>query len=160
MWDFCYFPLYLTDLAHLSSNHYIQDKKTKHHGKRWEWEVGRRAPGNQANSAREDQGSSCPKCCLRTRDCLMSAECGRALQISSVVAMCGMCINMWTCKSQTQQYNAYIIIYYITIWLWKLVTQLDRKHNLLLRWEWIYVHTLTFQRGMCSFLSFSHTLQH
>lgn len=57
----------------------------------------------------KSSGSSCPKCCLRTRDCLMSAECGRALQISSVVAMCGMCINMWTCKSQTQKHNAYII---------------------------------------------------
>lgn len=40
-------------------------------------------------------GKGCPKCCLRTRDCLMSGECGRALQISSVVAMCGMCIRMW-----------------------------------------------------------------
>lgn len=43
-------------------------------------------------------GSSCPKCCLQTRDCLMSPECGRALQISSVVAFCGSCIRMWMCK--------------------------------------------------------------
>ncbi|CAJ1080063.1 hypothetical protein EXN66_Car019899, partial [Xyrichtys novacula] len=39
-----------------------------------------------------DSGSKCPKCCLKTRDCLMSPECGRALQISSVIAFCGMCI--------------------------------------------------------------------
>ncbi|CAL8283372.1 unnamed protein product [Merluccius merluccius] len=47
--------------------------------------------------------SSCPKCCLKTRDCLMSGECGRALQISQVVAMCGMCIRMWTCESSRSQ---------------------------------------------------------
>ncbi|CAL8300942.1 unnamed protein product [Lota lota] len=44
------------------------------------------------------KGRSCPACCLRTRDCLMSGECGRALQICSVVAMCGMCIQMWMCN--------------------------------------------------------------
>lgn len=55
-------------------------------------------------------GSSCPKCCLRTRDCLMSGECGRALQISSVVAMCGMCIRMWMCKSQLQKQAAEMFI--------------------------------------------------
>ncbi|KAA8581340.1 hypothetical protein FQN60_002921 [Etheostoma spectabile] len=43
----------------------------------------------------KSSGKSCPKCCLQTRKCLMSAECGRALQISSVVAMCGMCIRMF-----------------------------------------------------------------
>lgn len=46
----------------------------------------------------KSSGSSCPTCCLRTRDCLMSPECGRALQISSVVAFCGSCIRMWMCK--------------------------------------------------------------
>lgn len=48
----------------------------------------------------KSSGSKCPACCLKTRDCLMSPECGRALQISSVVAMCGMCIRMFVCKSQ------------------------------------------------------------
>ncbi|CAB1459931.1 unnamed protein product [Pleuronectes platessa] len=41
---------------------------------------------------------SCPTCCLKTRDCLMSGECGRCLQISSVIAMCGMCIRMFVFK--------------------------------------------------------------
>lgn len=43
----------------------------------------------------QSSASSCPECCLKTRACLMSPECGRALQISSVVAMCGMCIRMF-----------------------------------------------------------------
>lgn len=43
-------------------------------------------------------GGGCPKCCLRTRDFLMSAECGRCLQISSVIAFCGTCIRMWMCE--------------------------------------------------------------
>lgn len=47
--------------------------------------------------------SSCPTCCLKTRDCLMSPECGRALQISSVVAMCGTCIRMFVCKCEARR---------------------------------------------------------
>lgn len=55
----------------------------------------------QPERQRADEGKksgSCPSCCLKTRDCLMSNECGRALQISSVVAWCGMCIRMWVCE--------------------------------------------------------------
>ncbi|KAG7259149.1 hypothetical protein CRUP_007632 [Coryphaenoides rupestris] len=54
------------------------------------------APPTYAETMKsEPKSGGCPKCCLRTRDCLMSGECGRALQISSVVAMCGMCIRIW-----------------------------------------------------------------
>lgn len=59
-------------------------------------------PQPQDVTESKSSGSSCPKCCLRTKDCLMSPECGRALQISSVVAFCGTCIRMWMCKSQPQ----------------------------------------------------------
>ena len=57
-------------------------------------------------AAKPKKGSSCPTCCLKTRDCLMSAECGRALQISSVVAMCGRCIRMWMCESHHPSLNS------------------------------------------------------
>lgn len=67
----------------------------------------RNQPPSYAESEKSDKKkgsskSSCPKCCLKTRDCLMSAECGRALQISQVVAMCGMCLRWFICKSQPQ----------------------------------------------------------
>ncbi|KAF7668172.1 hypothetical protein LDENG_00027410 [Lucifuga dentata] len=52
-------------------------------------------PQTYETETRSSRESSCPKCCLKTRDCLMSPECGRALQISSVVAWCGMCIRMF-----------------------------------------------------------------
>ncbi|KAF3704210.1 hypothetical protein EXN66_Car019899 [Channa argus] len=52
-------------------------------------------PEKLKDTEKKSSGRSCPACCLRTRDCLMSPECGRALQISSVVAMCGMCIRMF-----------------------------------------------------------------
>lgn len=55
-------------------------------------------PQRYRETESRNSGSSCPKCCLQTRDCLMSPECGRALQISSVVAFCGSCIRMWMCK--------------------------------------------------------------
>lgn len=55
-------------------------------------------PERQQPREGKRSGSSCPTCCLKTRDCLMSNECGRALQISSVVAWCGMCIRMWVCE--------------------------------------------------------------
>lgn len=42
--------------------------------------------------------SGCKTCCLKTRNCVMSGECGRALQIANVCAMCGMCIRMFVCK--------------------------------------------------------------
>lgn len=57
---------------------------------------------------KSSEGGGCPKCCLRTRDCLMSAECGRALQISSVIAFCGMCIRAWTCKSKLEKSWQYL----------------------------------------------------
>lgn len=53
--------------------------------------------GHQTTEGKRS-GRSCPTCCLKTRDCLMSNECGRALQISSVVAWCGTCIRMWVCE--------------------------------------------------------------
>ncbi|TWW82232.1 hypothetical protein D4764_01G0020470 [Takifugu flavidus] len=52
-------------------------------------------PERRQSTEGKSSGRSCPTCCLKTRDCLMSNECGRALQISSVVAWCGMCIRMW-----------------------------------------------------------------
>lgn len=52
---------------------------------------------NQSHSADKTQGCCC-KCCISTKNCLMSPECGRALNIASVVAMCGMCIRMFVCK--------------------------------------------------------------
>lgn len=55
---------------------------------------------HQTTESKSSGGRSCPTCCLKTRDCLMSNECGRALQISSVVAWCGMCIRMWVCECQ------------------------------------------------------------
>lgn len=57
-------------------------------------------PESHQTTESKRSGRSCPTCCLKTRDCLMSNECGRALQISSVVAFCGMCIRMWVCKCQ------------------------------------------------------------
>ncbi|KPP69691.1 hypothetical protein Z043_111538 [Scleropages formosus] len=36
--------------------------------------------------------NGCTNCCRSTRGCLMSPECGRALQIASTCAMCGMCL--------------------------------------------------------------------
>ncbi|XP_061763667.1 calcium-binding protein P-like [Nerophis ophidion] len=42
-----------------------------------------------------ESGSKCPKCCLKTRNCLMSGECGRALQISSVIAQCALCFRFF-----------------------------------------------------------------
>lgn len=42
--------------------------------------------------------NGCLQCCRSTKNCLMSPECGRALSIASVIAMCGTCIRMWTCK--------------------------------------------------------------
>lgn len=57
-------------------------------------------PERHQKTESKRSGRSCPTCCLKTRDCLMSNECGRALQISSVVAWCGMCIRMWVCKCQ------------------------------------------------------------
>lgn len=60
----------------------------------------KRTQPERQQSSREgnSSGGRCPTCCLRTRDCLMSPECGRALQISSVVAWCGTCIRMWVCE--------------------------------------------------------------
>lgn len=63
-------------------------------------------PKKQEETKTKSSGKSCPKCCLQTKNCLMSPECGRALQISSVVAMCGMCIRMFICKSQPQRQAA------------------------------------------------------
>lgn len=53
-------------------------------------------PQKNKDTEGKSSGSSCPRCCLQTKNCLMSPECGRALQISNVIAMCGMCIGMWT----------------------------------------------------------------
>ncbi len=52
---------------------------------------------SQSRSADNSKGSCC-KCCISTKNCLMSPECGRALNIASVVAMCGMCIRMFVCE--------------------------------------------------------------
>ncbi|KAA0705346.1 hypothetical protein E1301_Tti009789 [Triplophysa tibetana] len=50
----------------------------------------------QSYSADKKQGGGgCMRCCGSTKRCLMSAECGRCLNIASVVAMCGMCIRMF-----------------------------------------------------------------
>ncbi|CAL8260271.1 unnamed protein product [Arctogadus glacialis] len=61
----------------------------------YEDKIEAKTAGKTETVAKAKKGSSCPTCCIKTRDCLMSAECGRALQISSVVAMCGRCIRMW-----------------------------------------------------------------
>lgn len=65
-----------------------------------EQDTKRTQPERQQTPEGKSSGGSCPTCCLKTRDCLMSNECGRALQISSVVAWCGMCIRMWVCECQ------------------------------------------------------------
>ena len=44
------------------------------------------------------QKRGCPTCCLKTRDCLMSPECGRGLSIANTVAMCGMCLRFFVCE--------------------------------------------------------------
>ncbi|KAB5553919.1 hypothetical protein PHYPO_G00044200 [Pangasianodon hypophthalmus] len=50
-----------------------------------------------SESKRADSGpNGCMRCCMSTKKCLMSPECGRALSIANVIAMCGMCIRMWT----------------------------------------------------------------
>lgn len=41
----------------------------------------------------------------------MSPECGRALHISQVIAMCGMCIGMWTCKFLSISVLYFLMIY-------------------------------------------------
>lgn len=66
-------------------------------------------PEKQESTEDKSSGRSCPTCCLKTRDCLMSNECGRALQISSVVAWCGMCIRMWVCEYQ-KRFNAHVFL--------------------------------------------------
>ncbi|KAJ7984817.1 hypothetical protein DPEC_G00358700 [Dallia pectoralis] len=56
-------------------------------------------PDNKDSSGKRDSGENgCKKCCMSTKNCLMSPECGRCLNIASVVSMCGMCIRMWTCE--------------------------------------------------------------
>ncbi|XP_035259321.1 basic proline-rich protein-like isoform X1 [Anguilla anguilla] len=42
-----------------------------------------------------DSNGGCKLCCLKTKKCLMSPECGRGLQIASVISMCGMCIRFF-----------------------------------------------------------------
>ncbi|GAA6088273.1 basic proline-rich protein-like isoform X1 [Tachysurus ichikawai] len=52
-----------------------------------------------SETKRADSGpNGCLRCCKSTKNCLMSPECGRAISIANVIAMCGMCIRMWTCK--------------------------------------------------------------
>ena len=117
-----------TDLIHLSSQtlvlHFVKRARSiMGRGASEEWDekphdTRQTQPkrGEESDSDRNgSSGRSCPKCCLRTRDCLMSAECGRALQISSVVAMCGMCLRMFVCKC--------------------------RENASLLRWIWICANT-------------------
>ncbi|KAI4903782.1 hypothetical protein NFI96_016464 [Prochilodus magdalenae] len=55
-------------------------------------------PASQpTDKKRADSGpNGCMQCCMKTKNCLMSPECGRALSIANVIAMCGMCIRMWT----------------------------------------------------------------
>jgi hypothetical protein len=63
----------------------------------------------RTDTAPKPKGSSCPTCCLKTRDCLMSGECGRCLQISSVVAMCGMCLRIFICESCPPSLNSVLL---------------------------------------------------
>ncbi|KAK3552792.1 hypothetical protein QTP86_022582 [Hemibagrus guttatus] len=50
-----------------------------------------------SETKRADSGpNGCMRCCMSTKRCVMSPECGRALSIANVIAMCGMCIRMWT----------------------------------------------------------------
>ena len=65
--------------------------------------------GKTETVAKAKKGSSCPTCCLKTRDCLMSGECGRCLQISSVVAMCGMCLRIFICESCPPSLNSVLL---------------------------------------------------
>lgn len=52
-----------------------------------------------SETKRADSGpNGCMRCCMSAKRCVMSPECGRALSIANVIAMCGMCIRMWTCK--------------------------------------------------------------
>ncbi|TMS22028.1 hypothetical protein E3U43_012293 [Larimichthys crocea] len=100
---YCYIPL-----AVCQTNPSVMGK-----GESEEWDekhpdTRQTQPQRHEDKDSDKSGSSCPKCCLRTRDCLMSGECGRALQISSVVAMCGMCIRMWMCKSHPEKQAAYV----------------------------------------------------
>ncbi|KAJ8283493.1 hypothetical protein COCON_G00023430 [Conger conger] len=55
-------------------------------------------PDDDDFDPKQESRGGCPTCCLKTRDCLMSRECGRGLQIAQVVAMCGMCLRFFVCK--------------------------------------------------------------
>ncbi|KAL7850561.1 hypothetical protein SRHO_G00199100 [Serrasalmus rhombeus] len=62
------------------------------------------AASQSADKKRSDSGPNCcMQCCMKTKNCLMSPECGRALSIASVISMCGMCIRMWTCQSRQHE---------------------------------------------------------
>lgn len=74
----------------------------------------KRQPNTDSDKHRSgsDSGENgCKKCCIRTRNCVMSPECGRALHISQVIAMCGMCIGMWTCKFLSISVLYFLMIY-------------------------------------------------
>ncbi|KAI4807478.1 hypothetical protein KUCAC02_027284 [Chaenocephalus aceratus] len=58
-------------------------------------------PPKYEETETKSSGRKCPTCCLKTRNCLMSGECGRCLQISSVVAMCGMCLRIFISSHQS-----------------------------------------------------------
>ncbi|KAL7372885.1 hypothetical protein ABVT39_023580, partial [Epinephelus coioides] len=74
-----------------------QSSMGKGMGEEWDEKPRETQPRKHEETERRSSGSKCPKCCLKTRDCLMSPECSRALQISQVVAMCGMCLRFFVC---------------------------------------------------------------
>lgn len=73
------------------------------------WTSQPEATRTQAHSteskADKQEENCCMGCCRSTHRCLMSGECGRALNIASVVAMCGMCLRFFICKLITSHYT-------------------------------------------------------
>lgn len=56
------------------------------------------AHSTESRNKDDDKDNCCVRCCHSTHKCMMSGECGRALQIANVVAMCGMCLRWFICK--------------------------------------------------------------
>ncbi|KAF6736789.1 hypothetical protein FQA47_023098 [Oryzias melastigma] len=83
--------------------HYVQQTQPEKHEDT--------KPKKEEKDKDKEKKKGCPKCCLKFRDCMMSPECGRALQISSVVAWCGMCINMWTFRPKNQDESRLYVLW-------------------------------------------------
>ncbi|XP_072768779.1 uncharacterized protein [Nerophis lumbriciformis] len=66
-------------------------------------------------STSSESGSKCPKCCLKTRNCLMSGECGRALEISRVIAQCASCFCFFLSTSSSSRCPNHLI-WLLSMW--------------------------------------------